>query len=42
MQEIANILKTSPSTIKRDFQQLKGKGIIEREGGDKGGHWKIN
>jgi Fic family protein len=41
MQEIAKILKVSQITIKRDFQQLKAKGVIERMGGDRGGYWKI-
>jgi Fic family protein len=39
--EIAKILKTSPSTIKRDMQQLKNQGIIERDGTERGGHWII-
>jgi Fic family protein len=37
--EIAKLLKTSPSTIKRDMQQLKNQEIIERDGTERGGHW---
>ena len=39
--EIAKMLKTSLSTIKRDMQQLKNQGIIERDGTERGGHWII-
>lgn len=39
--EIAYMLKVNSKTIKRDFQQLKKKGIIERMGGERGGYWKI-
>jgi len=39
--EIAEILKFSDATIKRDLQQLKSEGIIERVGGDRGGYWRI-
>ena len=39
--EIAEILKVNPKTIKRDFQQLKKNGVIERIGGDRGGYWEI-
>ena len=40
--EIAKLLKTSLATIKRDFKKLKEKGIIERVGSEKTGHWQIN
>jgi ATP-dependent DNA helicase RecG len=39
--EIAEILKVNSKTIKRDLQQLKNKGIIERVGSERGGYWKI-
>ena len=39
--EIADLLKLNPKTIKRDFQQLKNNGLIERIGGERGGHWEI-
>ena len=35
------ILKVSQVTIKRDLQQLKNNGIIERIGSERGGYWKI-
>jgi Fic family protein len=40
--EIADLLKVSSKTIKRDLQQLKNKGIIERIGSSKSGYWKIS
>ncbi|MCL2131907.1 MAG: Fic family protein [Lentimicrobiaceae bacterium] len=39
--EIADLLKVNAKTIKRDLQQLKQKGIIERIGGERGGRWEI-
>jgi ATP-dependent DNA helicase RecG len=42
MMEIAKILNVNHKTIKRDFEQLKSKGLIERIGPDNGGYWKIN
>jgi Fic family protein len=38
--EIAKLLKTSLSTIKRDFKQMQDEGIIERIDGTRG-YWKI-
>jgi len=39
--ELSKLLNVNQKTIKRDMQILKAKGIIERIGPDKGGHWKI-
>src|SRR5690554_4584417 len=39
--ELAEVLQTTRRTIARDINILKGKGAIERIGGDKGGYWKI-
>jgi Fic family protein len=39
--EIAELLKVNPKTVKRDIQQLKTKGIVGREGTERGGHWVI-
>jgi Fic family protein len=39
--EIAQMLKVTSKTIKRDFKLLQEKGIITREGSERGGHWKI-
>jgi len=41
MDEISKILKVSQATIKRDLQQLKANGVIERIGSERGGYWKI-
>lgn len=39
--EIANVLKITDKTAKRNTKKLKEKGIIERIGSDKTGYWKI-
>ena len=39
--EIAELLKVTSKTIKRDLQKLKERGIIERKGSEKGGYWEI-
>jgi Fic family protein len=39
--EIADLLKVHSKTIKRDLQLLKEKGIITREGTERGGRWEI-
>lgn len=39
--EISEALKISLSTTKRRIKELKEKGMIERVGSDKTGHWKI-
>ena len=39
--EIANALKITDKTAKRNTKKLKEKGIIERIGPDKTGYWKI-
>ena len=38
---IANQLKISEKTVKRNIAKLKEKGIIERIGADKNGYWRI-
>lgn len=39
--EIADILKLSEKTIKRNTNKLKEKGLLRRIGADKNGYWKI-
>jgi Fic family protein len=39
--EIAEILKVSSKTIKRDIAKLKEKGMLKREGSLKTGYWKL-
>ena len=39
--EIAERLNISLSTAKRKIKELKLKGMVERMGSDKTGHWKI-
>jgi predicted HTH transcriptional regulator len=39
--EISERLNVSLSTAKRKIKELKEKGIIERTGSDKTGHWNI-
>jgi ATP-dependent DNA helicase RecG len=39
--KIAEIIKVTEKTIKRDIAKLKESGIIKRIGPDKGGHWEI-
>lgn len=39
--EIANILKLSEKTIKRNTNKLKEKGLLKRIGADKNGYLKI-
>ena len=39
--EIANLLKVSDKTIKRDIEKLKAKNQVRREGSLKNGHWVI-
>lgn len=38
---IANQLKISEKTVKRNINKLKEKGIVERIGADKNGYWRI-
>ena len=38
---LCNYLKRSEITIRRCFSELKKKGLIERVGADKNGHWKV-
>jgi Fic family protein len=42
LQEIANILRVNSKTIKRDVENLKREGNIERVGNNRTGYWKIN
>ena len=39
--ELANTLKINESTIKRNINKLKYKGILKRIGANKNGYWKI-
>jgi Fic family protein len=39
---ISDLLKVNMRTIQRDIQHLKNKGLIIREGSERGGYWKIN
>lgn len=39
--ELSEKLRINPSAIQRHIQKLKRENIIERVGGDKGGHWKV-
>ena len=39
---IAKKLGIGTTTVSRHIKVLKDKGVIKREGGDKGGYWKIN
>ena len=39
--EISELLQITDRTIEREIQKLKKMGILERVGGDRGGHWKI-
>jgi ATP-dependent DNA helicase RecG len=41
MLKLSKVLNVSPATIKRDIEQLKMNGLIERVGANKGGYWKI-
>jgi ATP-dependent DNA helicase RecG len=38
---IANLLSISESSVYREIEKLKKKGLLERIGGDKGGYWKV-
>ncbi|MDR2499119.1 MAG: Fic family protein [Tannerellaceae bacterium] len=41
-QQLSAILKTTARTVEREIKKMREKGILERIGGDRGGHWKIN
>jgi ATP-dependent DNA helicase RecG len=41
MLDMSTQLNVNHKTIKRDLQKLKSRGILKREGPDKGGYWKI-
>jgi len=40
-QEIADLMNMSRRNIAKHIANLKKKGMIERIGSDKGGHWKV-
>ncbi|MEG1363690.1 MAG: winged helix-turn-helix transcriptional regulator, partial [Clostridia bacterium] len=40
--ELGKEINLTPRTIRRNIDNLKVKGIIERVGSDKKGYWKIN
>jgi len=42
IQDLANLLSVNIKTVKRDISKLKDKGLIERIGAGRGGHWKIH
>jgi predicted ArsR family transcriptional regulator len=35
-------LQINPSAVQKHIEKLKKEGMIERIGGDRGGHWEIN
>ena len=39
--ELSKTLKLDESTIKRNIQKLKQKGLLKRTGPDKGGYWEV-
>jgi Fic family protein len=41
IEQLAHVCGVSDKTIKRDISKLKEKGLLEREGSLKSGHWKI-
>ena len=40
--QIANLLNISISSVYREIEKLKNKGMLDRVGSDRGGCWKIN
>ena len=40
-EELSQRIGITPDGIKYHISKLKGEGILERIGGDKGGYWKI-
>ena len=40
--ELQDVTGLSESGVKKIIRQLKAEGLIQRIGGDKGGHWKVN
>jgi ATP-dependent DNA helicase RecG len=40
-QNLANAPGVTHMTVARDIEYLKGEGMLERIGSDKGGYWKI-
>ena len=40
--ELSNILNINASAIQKHINKLKKAGIIQREGADRGGYWKMN
>lgn len=41
IRELQDITGLSESGVKKIIRQLRADGIIQREGGAKGGHWKV-
>jgi len=41
IEKISEEIKISPKSVKENIKKLKQKGLIERIGPDKGGHWEI-
>jgi ATP-dependent DNA helicase RecG len=41
VRELANELSSSPRTISRDISFMINQGVLNREGGDKGGTWIV-
>jgi len=39
--ELSAIVKISERKMKENIAKLKAKGLIERIGPDKGGHWRV-
>jgi len=40
--EMARVLNISKTAIQNNIKKLKNLGIVEREGADKNGYWRIN
>ena len=40
-EQLAEKLKISPETVKKNIEKLKHKKIINRIGPDKGGYWEV-
>ncbi|GHT47423.1 hypothetical protein AGMMS49965_25470 [Bacteroidia bacterium] len=39
--QLSDLLNTTDRTIEREIKKMREMNIIERIGGDRGGHWKI-
>jgi ATP-dependent DNA helicase RecG len=40
--QLSELLNTTDRTIEREIKKLREMNILERIGGDRGGHWQIN